>query len=629
MKFFRKSAVFFLLFVALFAGAAIWFGQSSLLARSIETAMSALLDTEVEVKQARMDLLKGQGNFSGLNVVDKDNSAQYLFVAGAGSFDIDFLYLLAGKVVINDMSLTDVELLVPRKIPRSAINTPTPTVAEPAASAESAPSAGAQATAVATKKPKKDKLAELKKDLPNIDLTAMEQEFSIDKLTKPDQLPSVLTMKKSYEQAGESIKKIDGDFDSAKLDSRYDELMKNIDAVQSNKFKNAKEIKDGIKQLQSIKKDADSLLADTKKLQKSINTDLKAIKPEQNISKLIDQDVEDLKKLAKLADVDVSQIAKLLFGASIIEQYADFQHYWSMVDEFMDDGDDITEQPRARGVDYHFPLPGQPPAFLVKKISISGSKSTQSITGQINNLNSNPVQYKPIGVDLAKTTMVNNWTLKGVLFKDRKVGNHQLDFQMKGRIFEKFANNNASAGMPTQIGLGNEDTDVTIRNVQGSKQFDMVYAANKLDFSFGVLSKPMHRNIASVFQNINTLDMKSRMLETDKGIDFSLSSSLDKQVSSGLQKILGKKVKAAEKQIEKYVKSSVSSQLAKQRKTLDNQKGAVATKLKKSLGNSKKVDKQLASAEKALNGKLEKLLKSSATDKAKKDLGKKLKSLKF
>lgn len=116
-KIFRWRAVGPLLLFALLL-VVLWVIFADTIARSqAESNLSAMLGTEVDIASLRIREADAAVDIGGLQIADPRNPARNLFEAGTITLDLDPVPLTEKKIAIDDLRLSGLRFLTPRKTP--------------------------------------------------------------------------------------------------------------------------------------------------------------------------------------------------------------------------------------------------------------------------------------------------------------------------------------------------------------------------------------------------------------------------------------------------------------------------------------------------------------------------------
>ena len=646
MSLFRKSALFVFLGFALVTVALVWVLRSSIVGDLVESGMERMVGAKVDVEGLDIDLLGLSAEFDRIIVADKNHEFKNAFESGKGKFDISVMPVFAGKVAINELSLTNVAFGTHRTHSGWLGKAQAPATSGQAAGgaqneADSQENSdgqidrGSQDTAPASSQESgsDDALTAIKDKLPKLDLSALNKKVDISALTDPDKMASVVAIRKGKDDSIARVREIEKRFAEQTLEQDLTQLEKDYSAINVDKLDDVKQLQKAASQIQSLIKTSNRVQSQVKELTGSTSKDLREIKVSaSSVKNLSKDDVDKIKALAEIGSLDVKDIGAMLFGASALDTFDSLMKYYNMASAFMGDSEE-PEYIRGRGRDVHFKSTGPfLPGLLIKKVTLSGKDNESSFEGHITAINSFPSRYSdPIKADIRVIKSGTPYHVTA-LFDHR--GNRKEDrIDIKGenvKLGRIDLGTSTGSGLPQYLNPNQTNINTRILVKDDTLDSEIRFASRKADFLYKNAnpSSGTERNLREVFNTVDDVIMTASLAGPLTSPGLSVRSNLDNKLSRKLDALVGKKIKQTEKQIEQEVQKAIDKEVRVATKELEQYKKPVTDKLDNLI---KKSDKAKAAVDK-INKKIDDKLKSKlggAQKKLENQLKDKLKGLKF
>jgi len=633
----RKSGVIILLVVAALVFAGAWFLRNGILETVTEQNLEKAFSAPVDIDGVSVDLFTLTVTFSRLAIADKDNLSQHMLEMGRGSIEVAFVPLFAKKLIINQLTVADMSTGSPRDTRHDSQPTVSQvTSKDPQPGGPSSMDSGLQT---------------LKDNLPKIDLEALAKELNVDKFINPQELASVKAIQQGKEQALEKYAKWDKRLAEQTLTEDIKQLQSDIAKLDLKKIKDTKDInqiKETLEKLNDLKKRAESIKKQVKALQSEAKQDLKDTQlSASNIKELTQADIDSVKQLAKLADLNVEDMAKMLFGPSVIERFYQILEYYQIARGFLasdEAASEVSEQTikRRQGRDIHYAVT-RPilPSFVLRNAKFSGKQQDGLIfDGTLSGITSNARRYvDPAKLDVKMHAETGHWFINGVF--DHRVnqqGADEIRFEGKqlslGSIPLKAPE---GSGLPSQLLPKTTDISASIHIVDDALDGNIHFDAKDVSFVFPETSstgntQTLHNSLKQVFSKINELDLTAKLGGSLSHPKLAVSSSVDKKVTAELKNMFGEKVKQTEQKIRQQIDNHVKENLQSAKSQLSGKDERIGKALDALSGDANSVDEEIKKQEKALKAKLQEKLgaiKDKAQDKLQEKLMDKLPKLGF
>ncbi len=180
-----------------------------------------------------------------------------------------------------------------------------------------------------------------------------------------------------------------------------DDLQKRIKSVKLDHFDNPAQIQTSLQALDSIYKDVQSKVNSVQDTGRALNADTNTYKNTLgDLDQMVKQDVKDLESRLKLPSLDVKTLSRQVFGPLFLTKVKQAEFYMAKAREYMpakktadDKGANAPPKPheREKGRNYAFGRPHAYPLFWLKHAEISskttaGADYSGDVTGTLTNV---------------------------------------------------------------------------------------------------------------------------------------------------------------------------------------------------------------------------------------------------
>lgn len=528
-----------------------------MLKHSIEKNGTDIVGAKVELKSARLSLEPIGVKLENFQMTNIDKPMSNLLEFNRAEVSVDFLKLLMGQVVINDLALEGIQFNTPRE-KSGAIN-----------NQKSKSTENNQETSSG-----QVKVSEIKNKVP-----------SVDEILQKEPL---LTLERKAEL------ELAYDEEKVKLDAVIKQLPEK-DALKVYEQRIKKLTKDDIKSLEDAlarKKELDSIKSDIKHDKKAIKSVSRQIKESKKrlstqlsfLKKAPAEDLKNIKTKYSLSGDGVTNISKLLIGDQAGE-WADMAlQGYGMAEPFMGEsdkgeeanGDSAPEKIRAEGKFIHFLTRDPIPDFLLRKASLEIILDTESIKGtlkgklkdftpqpeiirrpaklelsgsELKGLDSVVIQGVFNHIDPLNPVDAINFNIKGMPLKDKRMGNSdKLELNMVSSIID----------------------------IQGKAVFEKGRLDSKVDSRFsethftGQGKDSWARELVALLAKIKSFDVQILLAGQIKDFDISISSDLDNKLKAAMKTRVAKKKNELEIKLMARLNEEISSLLNTSGSELDS-----------------------------------------------------------
>jgi uncharacterized protein (TIGR03545 family) len=343
------------------------------LRRALEYVGTQANGAEVNIGDIRTSFWGASLEIDKIQLTNADEPAKNKIQIGQMRWKMLWDALLRGKIAIEDASILEVAIGVPRARPGRVLPPPPP---------GEGPSATDKLKAQAMEKVQeefsKNVLGDVAAILGGVDPSEQLKniEGQLKSSTEIKRLQEELTKKQAEWKA--RLERLPKQQDIQAIDQR-------IKSVKVDRFNNPLEVQQSIQQIDAIIKDVNAKVNEVQDTSKALNGDVNTY---QNTFKELDQmvknDIKDLENRLKIPKLDVASMSKSIFGPMVLGRVRDVQSYMDKAREYMPPKKSKEEKAefkpptpheRAEGRNYKFGRPNSYPLFWLKQAKIS-SKAT-------------------------------------------------------------------------------------------------------------------------------------------------------------------------------------------------------------------------------------------------------------
>lgn len=549
---------------------------------------------EVNIGKVKSSFFKGSFEMSNLEVTDKKKPENNIFQLGSAKFGFLWDALLRAKFVVNEASLLDIQIYSPRKKPGFVV-----------------PIDKMKKESGALSKLEDSVLSQSKEELQGNALGDVAE--VLGGADPKDQIKSIqgeLKAEKKMKELEAGIKtkedewkkKIDG------LDHK-EQLDRVTSKAKAIKFDKKKPWK-SLKEYKSVASEAKSVFNEYKKISSDLTTDVKTYSGAVgSIDDLVKEDLSDIQKRFNIPNLDFKDFSKGLFGKLFQEKVGDIYKYFEIAKEYMPPKKDnkkegLVPHKRGEGKNYKFTVKNGYPLFWLKEGRISSksgaSEFSGDIDGKIVNVTSDPrFLGKPAVVTLKGNfpkQKINGVDAKIVLDHTKEKALQTIEatvgsYPVAGRSLSnsekvKFAIKEATGQAKLNAVVSGDDVNINLINWFSSVAYD-IDAKNKI----------VKETLTNVVNGIPKFEVKARAKGTWANLDWGISSSLGRELASGVKGQVKAKIDEAKNKAKKLIEDKIGPQkaaLTKKFNDLKNKMSSLLDSKKKDVESAK--DKAVASA---------------------------------
>ena len=367
-----EAVVPFIIIVALI-WAYFFFFFDGHLKRGIEYFATNANGAEVDVATVRTSFWNASLNIYKIEVTDAETPKKNKIQIGEMRWSMLWDALLRGKIAIEEASILDIAIGVPRAQPGYVLPPDPPGTKSAFDKVREAALAKAQQEF--SQNVLGDAAAILSGVNPADQLKAIEG--SIKSVIRVKELEAEL--KKKEIEWKDRISKLP-------QKQELDDLQKRIKTVQLDRFENPQQVAASLQAIDSIYKETNAKIQNIQATGKALGTDVDTYKNTLgDLNTMVRQDIKDLENRLKLPKLDVKTLSRQVFGPLFLTKVKQAEFYMAKAREYMPPKKTAEEKAefaapkpheREKGRNYAFGKPRAYPLFWLKKAELS-SKVTK------------------------------------------------------------------------------------------------------------------------------------------------------------------------------------------------------------------------------------------------------------
>jgi uncharacterized protein (TIGR03545 family) len=552
---------------------------------------------EVNVEKVKTSFWDASFDLYGLQSTNPQQPTHNRFAIGQVSFKALWDALLRAKLVVENASVTGIEVNTKRDRPGRVL--PPPTESE------------SKLLRLAKEKIAGTALGDIAQVLEGMDPTQKIKDIGNDlkSLARVTQLQGQLTQKE--QEWKKTLDQIPGP-------KEFDALQARVNAVSLDGINNPQAALARVNEVKGILGEADSKVKTVQVTAENLSRDVNGFGSSiAEVDKLAKQDLSDLEGRLKLPRLDAKSIAEQLFGDAILGKVGNMEKYVAMARDYMppkkEDGEQApVRPPRGEGKTYQFPVRGGYPAFWVKQtvVSSTGSNSAAGgdVTGRLLDLSSSQAQTgKPWVIDLKGDFPKQD--VRG-LIADIVVDHRTSD------PVETIRASVASFPVPAQMFSQSDSLKFGINQAVGKAgiqgemrggRFKLVFdnEFSKVDYNVSASSKILDSTLKSILASLPTFNLRAQVEGTLADLNIGIESNLATAIERGL----GKEVQAKLAEARAKLNSMIQAKIDKPKKELTAQFDATRTAVTSQVDSRKK---QAEAVVAQAQGKIQEIQKRAA-----------------
>ena len=576
---------FLVLFGGLIGGTLLF--AESIVESMIETTLTDLNDAKVDVDSVSIQYSPLSLTVRDIQITDRAQPMQNAIQIGQARFAMSFGDLLLRKVIIDDMSLTGIQVNTPRK------------------------KSGAIKKAARTEEVEKDEKSMFDFEMPDIDLPDVKEILKNEPLTAEKLIDQ---LNKDFDNTRQQWSAIREDVVDPKrwnsYDRRYNKIKQQFRGDFSQKLaaiEDAKKLRDDLKrEVERVRKARDTIRADSDRLE----DEYKAAKAAPG------KDIQAIKQKYRLDNLDASNITRMLFGGRAAEYLGIARTWYRRIKPYIESGEEEQKVVRLKGEDIAFREFNPKPGFYVGRAAIEAEVPRGQFVGSINDISSDQsVSRKPTRFLLSGKNMRHRDSeqLKGEFnYIEPGKGYMEINYAIKA-----YQLNDVNISKSKKLSL-NLVSSIMDMNVTGRLQSGEIRGRSDTNFSQVQFqsatdsSGSLSRMLAGAFADVHRFKIDTIFRGDMKDIDIKMESDLDNQIGQQFKAQLDARKKQFEQDLRARIDEKLREPLAKleaKKQKLDQLKADIDAKekeLETKLADLKnKIDQQKEIQKKKLDSKLD------------------------
>jgi uncharacterized protein (TIGR03545 family) len=554
--------------------------------KKLEDLGSAVVGAKVEIDNLNISFSQMLISWSRLQVTHPQHTMKNMFETGKSEFDLEFWPLLSKKVIIEDFRITDFRTFTDREtdgaLPKEE-------------SDEEESFIGKKAKSISNEVTK-DISANLNSLRSNVNTDSILKILDIQSVEKIDSLKTLLNDK--YVSWDKRLKEMNIEEDAKNVEQR-------IKKIDVNNIKSVSQLQTTITNINEIKKTIEKSYNEVNSAKKDITEDVKFAK--EKLLLVDDWIADDYRRaygMAKIPDLSVKNIAKLLFGETLMSKLNQYLYYFGKAREYSSklksDKPEKIDPPRFKGQDIYFYSKNARPDFWIKRTDLSGATNEGlQLAGTIDNIVSDQrFINKPTSFDFKGGNPQGGIkaSLNGMLNYLEEQPHETLNLKYAGF---SLANTQLSTSklFPSKLSKGTGNVEANI-DLPGDRIEGLIkFTANNIsfDFSGNEAKNKITQLIRDAIKDIKTFYFSAKISGKRSNIKVSIQSNLDKIIVDNLKKSVNKEIEKTKKQISDRIDKEVNAKKAELEKLVKQYEDKLNNELAK---YQAMLDKETAKADK-------------------------------
>lgn len=598
----RPKGVIAVLFILLLLTGFLYFFADRLLEHGMESAGESVIGAKVEIDNLKFSLADLSISWDRLQVANPNDTWRNLVATSRFSFDMEAASLIRKKLVINDVTATDIRIGSQRKTDGKIDR---PEGAPPGLVQQATESLGRQLG-----------------QAPILNLGALKRKVNVDSLMQTFDIQTLHRLQEAKTQTDSTFRQWRNRITTFDPKGDLQKVETDITTLQSQEVSGLQDLvaaadksKRILSTLNRIKTKLDSNRTMVSKGIASATTRF------ANVDNWIDHDFEAVKAKANLGDLSPKNVGKMLFGEVVVQPTVQTLEYVALIRKYMPvaqqllSAGKVEKPPRLKGQDIRFPLLNGKPDFLLEHLLLSGSGNRQVgeepaflLNGQIDGITSEQKIYgKPLTFALnALLPGSNTYEISGEIdhvgdipvdrFSIKALGVKLRSLSLPDRPY-----------LPSTVWAERGDVGATFALTGSQLNARFNFRATPVRFEFTKNDRrddAISRITQSVFDSIETLSFSAAIVGPLDDLDLQISSNVDDILANKISALAGESVKQAGVEIRRRIESAVGPKRQEAEAFVKQGRGQIMNKLN---AYQEQVDEKLAivdAKKKEIEGKI-------------------------
>lgn len=606
--FIRWEAVVPFFIVVALVWAYFFFFFDSHVRRGLEYVGTQANGAEVNIASVRTSFWNASLDINKIQITDGTEPAKNKIQIGQMKWSMLWDALLRGKIAIQEASILEVAIGVPRAKPGFVLPPPPPS---------------------------ESKFEQLKKQA----LNAAQEEFSKNVLgdvasilngTDPqEQLKNIQSSLKSSAMITElqtSLKTKEAEWrkriEALPQNKDLQDIQNRIRSVKLDGFSNPADVQKSLQDLNSIYQDANAKYQQITSTAQALNGDVGGFQGSiKSLESQIRQDVSDLESRLKIPKLDAASLSRSIFGQMFLDKVKKVEFYVDKARSYMPPKKTAAEkaefQPptpreRAEGRNYKFGRQNAYPLFWLKRAAISskaieGADWSGNLIGELKNVTDDPPiigiptvasfkgEFPKQGFyDVLGEITIDHTTEKALEKMKLAVGSYPLNGQ---RLIDsdevKLGFDSAQVASTLEAVLTGGELTIETQN-----KFQRPKAAGEAQgFLSAEAKQPILADILKgALAQIPTVSLNARAAGSWTSLQFNINSSLGQDLTQAFDKQIKAKIAEAREKLNRFVNERIGEEREKLMAEFNKVKGQVDALVASKQAEVDKVKDQIETA---------------------------------
>ncbi|MDH5179507.1 MAG: TIGR03545 family protein [Gammaproteobacteria bacterium] len=557
------SAVFFIFYI------------DSLIKWSIEASGTRIVGAKVELGSAKFSFSPLGVQLRSLQVTNPDKPMENIVEISKIAFNMDSGNLLLRKVIIEEMTVDNVQLNTPRK-KSGALKK----------KAEPAPA----------KKP--DATAGGKKDegfsLPGVELPNIDDIMAREKLKTPELAEQFKADTRKTKQEWDGISK------QLPTQERMDSHKRRYDALRKVNTKDVKQVLAALEEAKSLKNDVNADIKAVKDAKNKVSEDVKRLKGQ--LKELKSSPKEEYNRLLNkynLSEGGMGNISQLLFGDQAKQYTAIGLQWYKKLSPYLEK---LTEEKepevvRQKGLDIRFPEKNPQPSFLIKTIHAGVTIPAGKFKGQILNISTEQdITRKPTTMKFSGDNMQHGMSLLLTGRFDHIKPSNPVDslvFTMKNYKLDdhKLINSN---DMRVTLKDARSDMEITAGRSKDQINANGKIHIHSIQYNNTAGGNTTAKLVLGAINQTRDFNIYGKLDGTLDNYSTKITSDLDERIKGNFKKQVNAEKEKYKQELKKRVDLAVKGSVDKAEKEFEDAKKSVEQDID---ARKAKLEEQLASVQ--------------------------------
>lgn len=585
----RPKGIIGALVILLLLAGVLYFFADGLIEHGIESAGESVIGAKVEIDNLKVSVTDLAISWDRLQVANPNDTWKNLFETSRLSFDMEAAPLIRKKLVINDVTITDIRV-GSRRDSDGKIDRP-----------EGAPPGLVQQAT--------ESLDRQLRQAPILNVGALKRKVNVDSLMQTFDIQTVNRLQQARAQSDSVFQKWQNRI--ADFDPKQDlqEVEADINSLQNQDMSNLQNLASAVDKSKRVLSTLKGIKQQLDSNRKMVSDDITAASARlASVNNWIAEDFEAVKAKANLGDLSPQNIGKMLFGDVVVRPTIQTLEYVALMRKYMPVAKKMlaagkVEKPaRLKGQDIRFPLLNGKPDFLMKHLLLSGATNAPPegepafrLEGEIAGVTTQQKVYgKPL--TFALNALLPGSKAYDVTGEIDHVGDIPSDrFAIKAQGVKL-----RNLSLPDRPYL--PSTVVAERGNIGAA-FDLVgtrlnvqvkFSATPVRFQFAEENRrddAIGRISRSVFDSIESLSFSAAIVGPLDQLELKVSSNVDDVLARKISALVGESVKQAQNEIRQRIEGVVEPKKQEILAFVSGQKGQIMARFD---AYQKQVDNRLA-----------------------------------